>query len=132
MTAERRKLERKYLVIYSRVFDRRSGQVIGYLGDLTPDGAMVIGDNRIEPGTVLNLRFDLPDMLDLKQDHLDIKARSVWCKPDVDPAFVNVGFQFQEPDAEDLKIVDMLIDLYEFRRQTNHYPPTFTELEDNS
>lgn len=131
MSAERRKLERKYLVIYSRVFDRRSGQVIGYLGDLTPEGAMVIGEHRIEPETTLNLRFDLPDMLDLKKDHLDLKARAVWCKPDVDPAFVNVGFQFLELTAEDLKIVDLLIDLYEFRRHTEHYPPTFDELEDN-
>ena len=130
MQAERRKLERKYLVIYSRVFDRRSGSVIGYLGDLTPDGAMVIGDRPVEPGTILNLRFDLPDQLEAKRDHLDLKARAVWCRPDVDPAFVNIGFQFQGLDTDDLKIVDMLIDLYEFRRQPEKFPPTFTELED--
>jgi len=132
MITERRKLERKYLVIYSRVFDRENGDILGYLGDLTPDGAMIIGEHRIEPETEMNLRFDLPEMLELKQDHLDIQARSVWCQPDLDPSFVNVGFRFLDPGPDDLKIVDMLIDLYEFRHQSPQYPPTFTELEDNT
>lgn len=132
MQAERRKIERKYLVIYSRVFDRRTGEIIGYLGDLTPEGAMVIGERRIEPNTNLDLRFDLPDQLELERDHLDLKARSVWCRPDISPTFVNTGFQFVGLDTEELKIVDMLIDLYEFRRQPTKYPPRFTELEENT
>jgi hypothetical protein len=132
MPDERRRLERKYLVIYSRVFDRMTGSILGYLGDLTPEGAMIIGEHRIEPESQMELRFDLPDMLDVKQDHLDIRASSVWCQPDIDPSFVNVGFHFLNLKPEDLKIVDLLIDLYEFRHQSEQYPPTFTELEDNS
>jgi hypothetical protein len=131
MAPERRKLERKYLVIYSRVFDRQSGNILGYLGDMTPQGAMIIGEHRIEPGANMELRFDLPELLELKKDHLDIGAQSIWCRPDVDPSFVNTGFQFLELQPEDLKIVEMLIDLYEFRHTAEKYPPTFTELEDN-
>jgi len=132
MPDERRKLERKYLVIYSRVFDRMTGSILGYLGDLTPEGAMIIGEHRIEPESQMELRFDLPDLIEAKRDHLDIRASSVWCQPDIDPSFVNVGFHFLDLKPEDLKIVDMLIDLYEFRHQAEQYPPTFTELEDNN
>jgi hypothetical protein len=131
MDSERRKLARKYLVIYSRVFDRKTGHILGYLGDLSREGAMIIGEHRIEPGAGMELRFDLPDMLEVKRDHLDLHAKSVWCQPDIDPAFVNVGFQFSSPGEEDLQIIEMLIDLYEFRHQPQQYPPTFTELEDN-
>lgn len=131
MVSERRKLARKYLVIYSRVFDRKNGHIIGYLGDLTRDGAMIIGEHRIEPGTEMELRFDLPEIPEIKRDHLDLHARSVWCEPDIDPAFVNVGFHFSGLSAEDLEVVELLIDLYEFRHQAQQYPPTFTELEDN-
>jgi hypothetical protein len=132
MSTERRKLERKHLVIYSRVFDRKTGRIIGYLGDMTSGGAMIIGEQRIEPGTELDLRFDLPDMPELDRDHLDVRARTVWCQPDVDPSFVNVGFNFLDLAEEHLKIVEILIDLYEFRHQIQEYPPTFTELEDRS
>jgi len=131
MATERRKLERKYLVIYSRVFDRKTGNILGYLGDMTPQGAMIIGEQRIEPGEEMELRFDLPELLELTRDHLDIHAQSIWCNPDVDPSFVNTGFHFLDLRPEDLKIVEMLIDLYEFRHQPEIYPPTFTELEDN-
>jgi len=131
MGPERRKLERKYLVIYSRVFDRKDGKILGYLGDMTPEGAMIIGEHRSEPGRVMELRFDLPELLELERDHLDLHARSIWCNPDVDPAFVNTGFHFIDLQPEDLKIVEMLIDLYEFRHKAENYPATFTELEDN-
>ena len=131
MASERRKLERKYLVIYSRVFDRKSGKILGYLGDMTPEGAMIIGEHRIEPGREMELRFDLPELLELERDHLDLHAQSIWCNPDVDPSFVNTGFHFLNLDAQDLRIVEMLIDLYEFRHKAENYPPTFTELEDN-
>ena len=131
MGTERRKLERKYLVIYSRVFDRKTGEILGYLGDMTPQGAMIIGEHRIEPGEEMELRFDLPDLLELKRDHLDIQAQSIWCNPDIDPSFVNTGFHFLDLPPEDLKIVELLIDLYEFRHKAENYPPTFSELEDN-
>ena len=53
MGDERRKLERKFLVVYSRVFDRKTGKVIGYLSDLTVKGAMVIGEHHLEHGRSL-------------------------------------------------------------------------------
>jgi hypothetical protein len=130
MAAERRKLERKYLIVYSRVFDRRKGNVIGYLGDLTPQGAMIIGEHRIEPGTMMDLRMDLPEQLELRHDHLDLGARTIWCEPDVDPRFVNVGFHFSELTDEEIRVIELLMSLYEFRHEVEDYPPTFTELED--
>jgi len=42
---ERRKINRKYLAVYSRVFDRSSGGVLGYLADLSQKGTMLISDN---------------------------------------------------------------------------------------
>jgi len=41
---ERRKEPRKPLMAYSQVFDLYGGRLLGYLGDLTMKGAMVIGD----------------------------------------------------------------------------------------
>jgi hypothetical protein len=96
MGDERRKLERKFLVVYSRVFDRKTGKVLGYLSVLTIKGAIVIGEHHLEQGDDYQLRIDLPESNEFKKDHLDINAKSVWSKPDIDPVFFNTGFEFGE------------------------------------
>ena len=59
---ERRKLDRKYLIVYSRVFERNLGRMLGYLGDLSLSGAMIISEQAQTVNSVLPLRFDLPDL----------------------------------------------------------------------
>lgn len=120
---ERRKISRKYLAIYSRVFDRSSGRVIGYLSDLTDKGAMVISDSSLADGQDINLRFDLPDPALFSIDHLNIDAQITWCRPDIDPAFYNIGFAFKGISAEQARIIEEMIVAYEFRRD-GPTPPT--------
>jgi hypothetical protein len=121
---ERRKISRKYLAIYSRVFDRASGRVIGYLSDLTDKGAMVISDTPMAESQDISLRFDLPDPALFSIDHLNLDAQIMWCKPDIDPAFYNIGFVFRTVSPEQAKIIEEMIVAYEFRRHgPGHYPP---------
>ena len=124
---ERRKISRKYLAIYSRVFDRASGQVLGYLSDLTGEGAMIISDASMVDNRDISLRFDLPDPNLFSVDHLNMEAHIRWCRPDIDPAFYNIGFEFKEMSPEQAKIIDEMISAYEFRRDTPDYPPPAQE-----
>ena len=77
---ERRRIPRKYLVIYSRVFDRTTGQVLGYLSDLTNGGAMIISDDPMQIDLDISLRFDLPDPPLFSTDHLrtGVSAKSLF------------------------------------------------------
>ncbi len=129
---ERRKLERKYLAVYSRVFDRATGKVLGYLSDMSRLGAMIISDDPMPDNTSVELRFDLPDPLLFSTDHLNVSARVAWCQPDINPAFYNVGFEFKSvPDAQ-LKIIDQMVELYEFRREYPNYPTPPSTLPNDS
>ena len=119
---ERRKLDRKYLAIYSRVFDRLSGRVLGYLADLSQKGAMIISDDPMSENADIQLRFDLPDPPLFSTDHLNIKARVAWCKPDIDPAFYNIGFEFLSVEGRESRIIEEMIVAYEFRRDMPNYP----------
>ena len=132
MAEERRKLERKYLVVYSRVFDRKTGKVIGYLSDLTVKGAMIIGEHQLEKDENFQLRIDLPESSEFCKSHIDITAKSVWSRPDIDPVFFNTGFRIHELSPEDEKIIKLMIELYEFRRDAEKYPPSVTELQDRN
>jgi PilZ domain-containing protein len=126
---ERRSLPRKYLVIYSRVFDRKTGSVIGYLSDLTPEGAMIIGEQPVEPQSKYMLRVDLPEAAIFSQRHIDLEAEAMWCKPDIDPNFYSTGFHFTNPSPENIIVIEQMIEAYEFRRDIDKYPPSTTEMQ---
>jgi hypothetical protein len=114
MSDERRKFKRRYIMYYSRVFDRRTGRVIGYIVDLTPDGALIISEEPIEPDTVFRLRMDLPEDMNDKS-FLFFEARSRWCQRDVDPNFWDIGVQLTQIEAEDTALIERLIAEYGFR-----------------
>lgn len=119
---ERRKLDRKYLMVYSRVFDRATGKILGYLSDLSLKGAMIISDDPMSENLKIALRFDLPDPPLFSTDHLNLEARVAWSRPDIDPAFYNIGFEFTEISELEKLIIEEMIEAYEFRRSPPNYP----------
>ncbi len=121
---ERRKIGRKHLAVYSRVYDRCSGRALGYLADLSELGAMIISDESLPENCVINLRFDLPDSTLFAASYLDMRARAAWFSPDVYPAYYNIGFEFLNASPGDVKILAKMINAYEFKRARVEYPPT--------
>lgn len=126
---ERRKLDRKYLIVYSRVFERNLGKMLGYLGDLSLSGAMIISEHPQTVNSVLPLRFDLPDLQLFSVGQLDIAARVAHCDPDINPAFYNIGFEFLDVSPEEKEIIEKMMDAYEFRREFPNYPASPSSLQ---
>ncbi|GAB4419172.1 MAG: hypothetical protein Kow002_06610 [Anaerolineales bacterium] len=129
---ERRQLPRKYLIIYSRVFERNFGNLLGYLSDLSVSGAMIISEQEQKPNTVLPLRFDLPDLgADMFEvERMDITARVVYCQPDVSPNFYNIGFEFLEISEQQKTFIEKMMEKYEFNRDVPEYPTPPSMLND--
>lgn len=119
---ERRTLERKDLMVYSRVFDRLTGKILGYLSDLSPKGAMIISDDPLPENTTLELRFDLPAPFLFPANHLILPARVAWCQPDLDPSFHNIGLEFLEVNPQQQAMIEEIIAAYAFRRDLPNYP----------
>jgi Tfp pilus assembly protein PilZ len=119
---ERRKETRKNLMAYTQVFDLYGVYLIGYLGDLTLQGAMVIGEKQIQEGLDITLAIELPELPSMNVPRITIPARVVWCQPDISPEYFNVGFEFKEVSREQRKIIKSIIENYEFRRDTPNYP----------
>lgn len=113
---ERRNLPRKYLIVYSRVFERTLGKLLGYLADLSLEGAMIISEGKLDVDTFMSLRFDLPDMNAFDSNSLNLSARVARCDTDISPGFYNIGFEFQEVNEEQKATILKMMDMYEFRR----------------
>ncbi len=104
---ERRKLQRQHIMFYSRVFNRVTGEFIGYLGNLTSSGAMIISEYELPVREDYQLRIDLPEDM-YSKPFLNLHARSVWCQRDVDPNFYNIGFEMMKLSADDEIIIEQI------------------------
>ncbi len=113
---ERRRISRKYLIVYSRVFERTMGRLLGYLADLSLEGAMIISEEKLAVDRLMSLRFDLPDMSAFDRNSLNLNARVARCDPDISPGFYNIGFEFQDVTEEQQAVIRKMMDMYEFRR----------------
>jgi hypothetical protein len=110
---EKRKIKRRYLLYYMRVYDE-TRQQIGNLVDLTPKGAMLVSEHPLPIKTNYQLKLELSeDVAD--KPYLEFNARSLWCRPDVDPHFYNTGFRILDLSPDDVKIVNRIIEVYGFR-----------------
>ncbi len=112
---DRRKLKRKYLMFYTRIFDRATGALLGHLADLTTEGLMLICEQPLAEGQTFRLRIDLPEGFGFERTHLDLDGRCAWSAPDVDPHFYNAGFHLPDVPAADLAVIERLVRDYGLR-----------------
>jgi len=111
---DRRKLKRRHVIFYSRVFNRNTGALLGHLMDITVEGLMLISETPIETGILYHLRMDLPEDV-MAKAFLRFDVHCLWCKPDINPAFYNAGFKVLNMAQEDIDLIENMIDEYGFR-----------------
>lgn len=111
-----RKESRKKLVAFTPVYDLLHKAILGYVGDLTPQGVMVIGEKTIEINKHFTLGIEFPsDETDTHVMKVVIPGRVAWCRPDETPLYFNIGFEFTDVSPETAKIVDAILARYQFR-----------------
>jgi hypothetical protein len=113
---ERRSFPRRYLMFYSRVFNVKTGELVGHIVDITPTGAMLISETPLEKDVKYSLKMELPDELSTKQ-FLTFEAKSVWCDHDIIPAFYDIGFQLLNVPLSDIDLIERLIESFGFRER---------------
>jgi len=108
---ERRKLQRRQLIYYLRVFDQDTGELLGHLVDITTEGVMLISEAPLRTNQVFHLKMRLPEQMSGSKE-IAFDAVSKWSKKDINPDFYDTGFQFVDIRAEDKEFIEDLI--YEF------------------
>ncbi|MEH6669168.1 PilZ domain-containing protein [Halopseudomonas sp.] len=88
---EQRRIERHQLGSYLQVFNRHSGRPMGYLGNISRQGMMLISDLPVMLGSFYELQLRLPGANDVP-DCVNFTAMSHWCRADASPGFYDSGF----------------------------------------
>ena len=106
--SNKRKLKRRYLMYYLRVFDRKSGEVLGHLVDITEGGVMLMRENTLETGKMYSMRLRWRTS-DGRLQVVDFEGECRWCRPDINPDFFDAGFSISPKDEETLRTIRNLI-----------------------
>ena len=103
-----RKIERRYLVFYLRVFDGLSSRILGHLVDISERGIMLLSDGPIQVNEDYRLRMRLPtEMKD--RNEIIFSATSRWCESDLNPDFFRAGFQMHNLKPKTKNLIEKLI-----------------------
>lgn len=113
---DKRKETRKKLTAFTPVYALKPKTLIGYLEDLTLRGARVVGSIPLEADKVLTLAIDFPkDTASLPPEPFTIQARVARSGKD-EAEYANLGFEFIDVTDEQTRILEAVIERYEFKR----------------
>lgn len=89
---DQRCISRHQLSGFLQVYNRHTGRPIGYLGNISPEGMMLISDLPMLLGACYELQLKLPSPTSAEVELLDFTARSHWCRADAAPGHYDCGF----------------------------------------
>ena len=114
---EKRKVKRRHLIYYLRIFDTSTDKVLGHLVDITPDGLMLISDEQIKPNAPFHLGIDLPAEIIMESESRQIRfdSMSTRCEPDVNPQFYLTGFKLIDVEEKTKGLIGQLITFFGFQ-----------------
>jgi len=101
---------------FTPVYDLHPRILLGYLGDLSLRGALIIGTTLTTINKETTLEIDFPsDLPDIPIFKVTIPARIAWCRQDESPQYYNIGVQFTEVTPEQSELFQQILERYHFR-----------------
>ncbi len=110
---EKRKFDRRQLLYYVKVFHHTTGELAGYLADISTEGLMLFSKDHINENALFHLQINLDEEFQMAEK-LIFGARSVWCGPDANPQYFIIGFEFTGLDQAGIDTVKYVIQKYGF------------------
>ena len=115
--SERRKDVRRKLTAFTVVYDLSNPRtLLGYIGDLTLQGALVIGEKPAAVNQDMSLDIEFPnDLADVRITRVRLPARVAWCRRDESPIYYNIGVEFTEVASKHAEVFQEIMARYHFR-----------------
>ena len=93
--------------------------MLGHVVNVTTEGIMLISEKPLAIDCEFQLKMEIP--VDGENSaEIELDARSIWSKPDVDPFYYNTGFQFIHCSDKAVNTISSLIEKLK-QLQTSKY-----------
>jgi hypothetical protein len=114
--SEHRKEERKKLTSFMLVYALPEQILLGYLGDMTLRGAMVVGSRPVETDKALTLSIEFNEIPEIPNTKLTFPARVAWCKHEAQSPYYNSGVEFIDLTDQNKKVIEAILERYQFSK----------------
>jgi len=103
---------------FTPVHDVHTNTLLGYLGDLTLKGTLMVSERPVEIGQTLTVAIEFRDAPETSPStHMIISARVAWCKLDEHRTHYNIGMEFLEVLEQNKRVIEAILEKYEFSRK---------------
>jgi len=108
-----RRIERHQLPYFLQVFNRLTDKPIGFLGDVSEDGLMLISQLPMMIGADFELCLKIPGP-DGEFQAVSLTATCLWSREDVNPQHYDSGFRVRQACAEYTQLISALLHYFSF------------------
>ena len=112
--ANQRRIQRHQLPYYLNVFNRLTGRPLGFIGNLSEGGLMLISPYPMLLAARFEMRLKIPAQAG-QQHHVDFSALSLWSREDVTPGSFDTGFSLIDPPADIREMIAALQHYFSFQ-----------------
>lgn len=100
---------RSQLTSYLDVIDPISAQIMGYLGDVSKEGMMILTEQAVSLHDVHELALRMPQQASFHKQWVTVKAEVRWIRENAfNPHLRRVGFRFLHVAPEDVPLLEIL------------------------
>ncbi|UZE22665.1 PilZ domain-containing protein [Pseudomonas sp. B21-056] len=110
---KKRRIDRQDLPCFLKVFNGVNDRPIGFLGNVSEYGLMLIGTLPFMIGADFDLHLKIP-VDDGQQMDIRLKATCLWCHEDVTPQHFDAGFSLHGTPPEYGQLVSALQHYFSF------------------
>ena len=114
--SEHRKEDRKKLTSFILVHALPENILMGYLGDMTLHGAMVVGSRPVETDKEMILSIEFNEIPEIPNTKLTFPARVAWCKHEEQSPYYNTGVEFIDLTDQNKKAIEAILERYQFSK----------------
>ncbi|WP_248748713.1 PilZ domain-containing protein [Pseudomonas sp. MWU15-20650] len=108
-----RRIERHELPCFLQVFNRLTDKSIGFLGNVSEEGLMLISQLPMMVGVDFELRLKIPGPQGEFQA-IDLTATCLWSHEDINPQHYDSGFCVRQAPEEYGQLINALLHYFSF------------------
>lgn len=108
-----RRIERHQLPCFLQVFNRLTDKPIGFLGNVSENGLMLISQLPMMVNADFELRLKIPNA-DGTFHAIDLTATCLWSREDINPQHYDSGFNVLQAPDEYGRLIRLLLHYFSF------------------
>ena len=112
-----RMIKRRKVLTFTPVYDFHAKILLGYLGDLTLKGALMVSETPVEIDQTLTVAIEFRISSEKPPTHITTPVRVAWCKLEEHRTYYNTGLEFLALTDQNKKVIEEVLEKYQFTRE---------------